>query len=283
MTLWPYLRLMRLDKPIGILLLWFPAGIALWIAHHGKPPLQLVLYFLFGTIVMRSAGCIVNDLADRHVDKHVRRTAYRPLATGEVSVPMAIVVLIMLLFIAFYIVIQLPIHCFYYALLGLSLTILYPFCKRFFQSPQLVLSLAFSVSIPMAYTASGVKLNMDTLLQLIINMLWVVAYDTMYAMVDREDDLRLGIKSTAVLFGSHDRWIIGMLQAVMHGLWFFTGYHLHINQAFYICWIIAGFVLTYQQYLITGRNPQACFKAFQWSGIYGLLIFIGWLRFAWES
>ncbi len=271
----PYVRLMRLDKPIGILLLWFPTAIALWIANHGKPSLHLVLYFLFGTIVMRSAGCVVNDLADRHVDKHVRRTSQRPLTTGEVNVPQAILLFMMLLFIAFFIVIQLPLHCFYYALVGLSVTILYPFCKRFIQAPQLVLSLAFSVSIPMVYTASAVDLNRDTLLLFMINILWVIAYDTMYAMVDREDDLRLGVKSTAVLFGAHDRWIIGVLQAVMHGLWLPIAYNLHANEAFYLSWVAGALVLIYQQYLITGRDPKDCFKAFQWSAVYGFVMCVG--------
>jgi 4-hydroxybenzoate polyprenyltransferase len=273
-----YARLMRIDKPIGILLLWFPVVFALWIANHGKPPLQLVLYFLFGTIVMRSAGCVVNDLADRHVDKHVSRTAQRPLTTGEVSVSKAILLFAMLLFIAFFIVIQLPLHCFYYALVGLSVTILYPFCKRFIQAPQLVLSLAFSVSIPMAYTASAVDLNSDTLLLLMINMLWVIAYDTMYAMVDREDDLRLGVKSTAVLFGAHDRWIIAMLQTVMHGLWLPIAYKLHVSEAFYLGWTAGALVLIYQQYLITGRDPKDCFKAFQWSAAYGFVMCVGWVE-----
>ena len=272
MTLKPYIQLMRLEKPIGILLLWFPAAFALWVANHGEPPFRLVFYFLFGTIVMRSAGCVVNDLADRHVDKHVSRTAQRPLTTGAVSVPGAIALLIILLFFAFFIVIQLPTQCFYYALVGLFVTILYPFCKRYIQAPQLVLSLAFSVSIPMVYTASGVSLNTDTLLLLILNMLWVVAYDTMYAMVDRADDLRLGVKSTAVLFGTHDRWIIGVLQMIMHALWLFMTFHL--GKLFYLGWIIASLVLIYQQFLIAEREPKACFNAFQCSAVYG---FVMWL------
>lgn len=272
MTANPYVRLMRLDKPIGILLLWFPAAFALWMANDGKPPLALVLYFLLGTIVMRSAGCVVNDLADRHVDKHVHRTAQRPLTTGEVSLPHAMLLLVTLLFLAFLIVIQLPLHCFYYALVGLSVTILYPFCKRFIQAPQLVLSLAFSVSIPMVYTASGMNLNSDTWLLLMLNMFWVIAYDTMYAMVDRADDLKLGVKSTAVLFGVHDRAIIGGLQVSMHCLWLFIAYSFRAHGIFYLGWTAAALVLIYQQYLITGRDPKACFKAFQWSAIYGFVM-----------
>lgn len=272
----PYVRLMRLDKPIGILLLWFPTAIALWVANHGNPPFRLVFYFLLGTIVMRSAGCVVNDLADRHVDRHVHRTAKRPLTTGEVSVLNALLLFTALLFIAFFIVIQLPVQCFYYALVGLPVTVLYPFCKRFIQFPQVILSLAFSVSIPMVYTASAVDLNSDTLLLLMINILWVVAYDTIYALVDRGDDLRLGVKSTAVLFGSHDRSIIAMLQTIMHGLWLPIAYSLHVNNAFYLSWSAGSLVLVYQQYLITDRSPKNCFKAFQWSAVYGFMICTGW-------
>lgn len=265
-----YVRLMRLDKPIGIVLLWIPAALALWIANQGHPPFELICYFLLGTIVMRSAGCVVNDLADRHVDKHVKRTAQRPLTTGEVSLPGALLLFIGLLLMAFIILIQLPVGCFYEALLGLSVTILYPFCKRFIQAPQLVLSLAFSVSIPMAYTASSVPMDGATMLLLMMNILWVIAYDTMYAMVDRADDLKLGVQSTAVLFGSYDRWIIGLLQALMHGIWLL----FHFNPWFYIGWTIGASVLMYQQYLITTRDPRACFKAFQWNAVYGVVMWI---------
>lgn len=270
-----YLRLMRLDKPIGILLLWFPAAFALWVANHGMPSWDLVFYFLLGTVVMRSAGCVVNDLADRHVDKHVHRTAQRPLTTGEVGLPGAMIFLGLLLFLAFIIVIQLPIECFYYALIGLFVTVLYPFCKRFIQAPQLVLSVAFSVSIPMAYTASGVGLNSDTWLLLALNVLWVVAYDTMYAMVDREDDLKLGVKSTAVLFGAYDRLIIGGLHVILHILWLPIAYHQpDLNPFFYLGWVAGALVLIYQQYLIISRDPKLCFDAFQWSAVYG---FVMWL------
>lgn len=268
-----YVRLMRLDKPIGIVLLWIPTALALWIANQGHPSIELVLYFLSGTLVMRSAGCVVNDLADRHVDKHVQRTAQRPLTTGEVSLPEALLLFILLLLIAFVIVIQLPVGCFYEALIALFITILYPFCKRFIQAPQLVLSLAFSVSIPMAYTASSVPLNSTMLLLLMINILWVIAYDTMYAMVDRADDLKLGIQSTAVLFGSLDRWVIGVLQATMHGLWLL----LDLNSWQYLGWTIGAFILIYQQYLTIGRDPKQCFKAFQWSAVYGLVMWGIWV------
>ena len=156
-----YFRLMRLDKPVGILLLWFPVAMALWIANQGKPPLRLLIWFLFGTIVMRTAGCVVNDLADRHIDRHVRRTSHRPLTTGEVSLRGGVVLFVILLFMALFIVIQLPIACFYYAVLGLGVTVLYPFCKRWLQAPQVVLGIAFSVASPMVYTASSKPLDFN--------------------------------------------------------------------------------------------------------------------------
>lgn len=267
-----YARLMRLDKPIGILLLWFPVAFALWIANQGAPPLILVFYFLCGSIVMRSAGCVVNDLADRHIDIHVRRTSIRPITTGEISIPKALLVFIFLVFIAFYIMTQLPANCFYYALAALFVTILYPFCKRWIEAPQLILSLAFSVSIPMVYTASNVQFNSVMFLLLAINIFWVIAYDTLYAMVDREDDLKLGVKSTAVLFASYDRWIIAVLQIFMHILWLLIAYQLQATQQFYLGWGCAGLILIYQQWLINKRVPRDCFKAFQWSIGYGFVM-----------
>ncbi len=269
-----YVRLMRLEKPVGILLLWFPAAIALWLANAGAPSISLFCYFLLGTVVMRSAGCIVNDFADRHIDKDVRRTAARPLTTGELGIFQALILFGLLLSVAFYIVIQLPLQCFYFALLGLLITIIYPFCKRWIQAPQLVLSLAFSVSIPMAYAASETSLNNNVIFLLIINMLWVVAYDTMYAMSDREDDVKLGVKSTAILFGQADRIIIGLLQLSMHLLWIPIGLSMRHVHLFYLGWGLGAIVLLYQQFLIHHRNPFACFRAFQWSVAYGGIMWL---------
>ena len=269
-----YARLMRLHKPVGILLLWFPTAIALWMAHSGVPPFDLTLLFLSGTVVMRSAGCVINDLADRHIDKDVRRTALRPLTTGELSVRHALILFMLLLVIAALIVIQLPMACFYYACLGLLITIIYPFCKRWIQAPQLVLSLAFSVSIPMVYIASHTPFNQDMGLLLLMNILWVVAYDTMYAMVDREDDRVLGVQSTAVLFGRYDCWIIALLHLLMHALWLGIAYHLQCHALFYVGWGGGALILGYQHNLIAHRKPEDCFKAFHWSVAYG---FVMWL------
>lgn len=270
-----YFRLMRFDKPIGILLLWFPVAWALWLANNGFPPFKLVFYFFLGTVVMRAAGCVVNDLADRHIDRFVHRTCMRPLTTGEVSFQEGIALFVLLLFVALYILVQLPRNCFYYALMGLVVTVLYPFCKRWLQAPQLMLSIAFSVAIPMVYTASGVAFNRTMGLLVLINLLWVIAYDTLYAMVDRVDDLRLGVKSTAVLFGRYDRLIMLALQSVFHMAWLLIAYDLRAQGWFYVCWALSTLILVYQQVIIVHRDPVDCFKAFKSNVLYGFLMWMG--------
>jgi len=263
---------MRFHKPVGTLLLWLPTAWALWLANHGFPPPALMVYFLLGTIVMRAAGCVVNDIADRHVDKHVKRTCMRPLTTGEVGLPEAIMLLFVLLMAALFIVIQLPPVCFYYALVALFITILYPFCKRFFEAPQLVLGLAFSMGIPMAYAASGILINTSMILLFLLNFAWIVCYDTMYAMVDREDDLRIGVKSTAVLFAQHDYIIIVFLQLFFHTLWLFLAFEERYSALFYFFWVIAAFILSYQQRLIRKHSVDAYFAAFSSNVKYGLIM-----------
>ncbi len=268
---------MRFHKPAGILLLGLPTAWALWIANQGHPPLLLCLLFLLGTILMRAAGCVVNDIADRHIDLHVKRTHDRPLTSGEVSLQEALFLFLILLFIAFLVLIQLPKICFYYALLAVFITILYPFCKRFIQGPQLVLGLAFSMGIPMAFAASNYPPDSSMFYLLIINFLWTVAYDTEYAMADRDDDVLIGVKSTAILFASYDRLIIGCLQGLFHIPWLFLAFTLNYNFFFFIGWFIAGFILLYQQKLITGREPIGCSRAFSLNSWYGLIM---WLAIA---
>lgn len=267
-----YFRLMRFHKPVGILLLWIPTAWALWMANHGTPPLRLIIYFLSGTILMRAAGCVINDIADRNIDKHVTRTRLRPLTTGEISVREAVLLFILLLLAALLIVLQLPILCLYYAITALVITIIYPFCKRFFEAPQLVLGLAFSMGIPTAYAASNVAMDQSMLLLFLLNFAWIVVYDTMYAMADREDDLRIGVKSTAVLFGQYDRVIIMLFQIVLHGLWFYLAWTLHYSLLFYSFWLAAGAILVYQQMLMKQQNPTAYFAAFSVNIWYGLLM-----------
>lgn len=272
MKLGAYLRLMRVHKPVGTLLLWIPTAWALWMANRGEPPLKLLIYFFLGTVVMRAAGCIVNDIADRHIDIHVKRTCMRPLTTGEVSLVEALLLSTILLIGAFFIVIKLPLLCFYYALLAVFITVLYPFCKRFLQAPQLVLGVAFSMGIPMAYAASGVPFNTPALLLFMLNFAWIVSYDTMYAMADREDDLRIGVKSTAVLFAQYDRLIIMLLQITFHAAWLYLATTLQYSAWFYGCWLAALGVLVYQQQLISKRDAHAYFAAFSTNVGYGLLM-----------
>ena len=272
MNISAYCRLMRFHKPAGIALLWLPTAWALWVANHGFPPFHLLIYFILGTIFMRAAGCVVNDIADRHIDLHVNRTKARPLTSGEITLIEALTLLFMLLFASLLILLQLPFSCFYYAVFALLITLLYPFCKRFFQAPQLILGLAFSMGIPMAYVASGVAFNKTMVLLFVINFIWIVAYDTMYAMADREDDLKIGVKSTAILFGSHDRQLLFILQTVFHGLWIIIAQKQHYSVWFYVLWAFATGVLFYQQHLIRTRNPILCLRAFSTNSLYGLLM-----------
>ncbi|MBI2786918.1 MAG: 4-hydroxybenzoate octaprenyltransferase [Legionella longbeachae] len=264
-----YWRLMRFDKPIGILLLWFPTAWALWFANKGLPPLRLLLLFLCGTVLMRAAGCVINDIADRNIDKHVTRTKLRPLTSGEVDLREALVLLFSLLVSALFVLTQLPWDCFNLGFIALFISFLYPFCKRFLDAPQFILGLAFSMGIPMAYVASGVSLNGECLLLFLINFAWILVYDTMYAMTDKADDLRIGVKSTAIYFASYDRLIIGFLQCTLHGLWLFWALMNHANLWFYSFWFVAGTILIYQQKLINKREPTDCFKAFKISVYYG--------------
>ncbi|WP_232505602.1 4-hydroxybenzoate octaprenyltransferase [Legionella clemsonensis] len=265
---------MRLHKPIGILLLWWPTAWALWLASEGKPPFSLTLLFLAGTVCMRSAGCVINDIADRHVDLHVKRTKTRPLTAGQVNLIEAFCLLFILLLLALTILLQLPKPCFYYALVAVVVTLLYPFCKRFIQSPQLVLGIAFSMGIPMVYAALDHLVDKTMMILLFINFIWVVAYDTEYAMADREDDLRIGIKSTAILFASYDKLAIALLQVLLHLLWLPLAFTLN-SLFFWGCWFYAALNLVYQQRLIRQREAVNCFNAFTSNNWYGLSMWIG--------
>ena len=271
MNLNAYWRLLRFDKPVGILLLWYPTAWALWTANHGFPPIHLLCLFALGTVLMRAGGCVVNDIADRKFDREVSRTKLRPLTSGEISLSEALILLTLLLLGALLILIQLPWDCFYLAVISLVITLIYPFCKRFLNAPQMVLGLAFSMGIPMAYLASKVAFDGQFLLLFGLNFAWIIAYDTMYAMTDKADDLRIGVKSTALYFASYDRIIIALLLMTMHGLW------LGLEAAgtwFYSLWSIAALVLFYQLKLINNREPADCFKAFSISVYYGLLMWL---------
>jgi 4-hydroxybenzoate polyprenyltransferase len=272
-----YWRLMRFDKPIGILLLGYPTLWALWLATP-TPKAQLVVYFILGTVIMRAAGCVMNDIADRNIDCHVERTRTRPLTSGEIGITSAIILLFILLGLAFLILMQLPRSCFFEALVAVGLVILYPFCKRLIQVPQLILGLAFSMGIPMAYTASGVPYDMTMGVIWLINFLFILCYDTMYAMADKADDLKIGVYSSAVFLGDNDLKVIGMMQVILHGLWLSLGLFLGLSWVFYGFYVLAGGVLVQQHRLIQGRDPKACFHAFliaHWYGLFMLLAIIG--------
>ncbi len=272
-----YLNLMRFNKPTGLFLLWFPTAWALWMANEGSPPLKLLILFLLGTILMRAAGCVINDIADRHIDIQVKRTQHRPLAAGKISLMGALGLLFVLLTAALAILFLLPKQCIYYAIAAVCITIVYPFCKRFIQAPQLVLGLAFSLGIPMAFAASYATFSREIIYLLVINYLWIVAYDTEYAMADRHDDARIGVKSTAILFGTYDKLIIAFLQIVFHILWW-PLVNWQPTILFSLSWIAAGIILIYQQYLLMNARAEECIKAFNFNSYYGALMWLAIMR-----
>ncbi|MDF1683147.1 MAG: 4-hydroxybenzoate octaprenyltransferase [Legionellaceae bacterium] len=274
MNLQAYAQLLRLHKPIGTLLLWFPTAWALWLANASMPPISLIIYFFLGTFIMRSAGCVLNDLADRHVDPHVARTKNRPLATKAVSVTKATIILITLLSMALVILFQLPMACFKYAIISVVLTAIYPFCKRFFDAPQLILGLTFSMGIPMAYAASGMALNATTGLLVLINFFWIVAYDTIYAMADKPDDLKIGVRSTAVLFGNQDKNMVCLLQGLVQACWLILAIHLHLNNIFYMVWGISSLVFIQQQIRMRTISAPNYLQIFTSNNLYGLLFWV---------
>jgi 4-hydroxybenzoate polyprenyltransferase len=273
-----YLQLMRFDKPIGIFLLLWPTYWALWIASNFSPDLKLIAVFGLGVVVMRAAGCVINDIADRHIDKHVERTQNRPLTSGRVSLQGALFLLFSLLFIALLLVTQLNRACFYLAIAGSVLTLSYPFFKRFFKAPQLVLGFAFSWGIPMAFMAVQNQLTKNSLLLMLLTFCWIIVYDTMYAIADKKDDLAIGVNSTAILMGNLDIPILISLQLLIQGLWLVLFTQLALPKLSLLFWLGGFSLFAYQQYLIKDRVPQRCFQAFlnnHWYGMtYWLCFFI---------
>jgi 4-hydroxybenzoate polyprenyltransferase len=266
---------MRLDRPIGIWLLLWPVLWALWISGAGHPDERLFVIFVLGTFVMRSAGCVMNDFADREFDPHVRRTADRPLARQSVSTAEALALFAVLALIALALVIPLNRPTQVLALIGGVLAVTYPFLKRFFSLPQAYLGLAFSWSVPMAFAAQTGELPLIAWVLFVSGVLWTTAYDTMYAMVDREDDLVIGIRSSAILFGRADRWVIGVLQAgALAGLGL-AGSLAHLGHWYWAGVAVAAAFAVYQQWLIRDREPGACFRAFLNNNLFGLAVFAG--------
>jgi 4-hydroxybenzoate polyprenyltransferase len=255
-------RLMRADRPIGTLLLAWPMLAALLIAGQGNPPLKVVVLFLIGAFVMRSAGCVINDFADRDIDGHVNRTRGRPLATGELKSWHAIALFIALLSVAFLIVLQFNKSTILLSFAAAGVATLYPFCKRFTQLPQVVLGIAFSFGVLMPFTALEQGLPLSAGLLFAANICWTVAYDTEYAMADRDDDVKIGVKSTAILFAGYDRLAIALLQLATLALLVWLGYQLQLGWLFNAGLLVITLLFAWQHRLIWYREPQKCFQAF---------------------
>ncbi|MFV8987298.1 4-hydroxybenzoate octaprenyltransferase [Serratia fonticola] len=270
-----YCHLMRIDKPIGTLLLLWPTLWALWLAGGGVPSPSVLLVFVLGVFLMRAAGCVVNDYADRAFDGHVKRTAGRPMPSGRVSEKEAKILFVSLVLVSFALVLTLNAMTIWLSLAALALAWVYPFMKRVTNLPQVVLGAAFGWSIPMAYAAVSESLPLSCWLLFLANICWTVAYDTLYAMVDRDDDVKIGIKSTAVLFGRHDKLIVGVLQFATLLLMLWVGYLMQLGGAFYWSLLLAGALFIHQQKQVAGRDRDACFRAFLNNNYVGLVLFIG--------
>ena len=270
-------RLMRFDKPIGILLLLWPTLGALWIAGSGSPTVKNVLIFVGGVVLMRAAGCIMNDIADRDFDPHVARTRSRPLAAGELTVSEALAAFAALMLLAFVLVLMTNVLTIQLAMVGAVLAASYPFFKRFTHLPQAVLGVAFGWGMVMAFAAERNAVPAIAWWLLAVNVIWSVIYDTLYAMVDREDDRRIGIKSTAILFGRHDLVILRSLKLAMIALLTWVG----LRQGYHWPWFagvaVAAVLFVLQQYRVRRREPAACFAAFLNNNYVGLVIFAGLL------
>lgn len=272
-----YLRLMRFDKPIGIFLLLWPVLWALWLATAGHPDIYIVLIFIFGTMVMRAAGCVINDIADRNFDKFVYRTQARPLTAGKITLTGAWICFALLIIIAFLLVLQLNLYSIYLACGAVFFAALYPFTKRWLQVPQVFLGFAFSFGILMAFAATTNHLTNLAWWLFGLNIIWVISYDTMYAMVDRADDYKIGIKSTAILFGNYDKLIIAILQIGFLAGFIYIAIWQQLSWIFYLALVWVFGLICYQQFLLRQREPAACFKAFLNNNCLGMVIFLGLL------
>lgn len=269
-SLQDYLQLMRLDRPVGTLLLLWPTLAALVMAADGLPPLILIVIFTLGTFLMRSAGCVINDYADRNVDGGVERTKNRPLVTGAVTKTQALCLFAGLVASAGLLILFLNRQTQLLAVAGLALAMVYPFMKRYTHLPQVILGAAFSWGILMAWSAQDRGIPSVAVLLFIGSLFWIVAYDTQYAMVDRDDDLVVGIKSTAILFGSLDRFMIVVLQTLALAAWFLVGVSLNYQNGFFLGLIAITALFVYQQLLIKNRSREGCFAAFKnniWVGV----------------
>jgi 4-hydroxybenzoate polyprenyltransferase len=271
----PYWQLARMDRPIGSLLLLWPTWAALWLAAGGWPGLHLFAVFTLGVILMRAAGCAVNDFADREIDGHVKRTATRPLATGNVTPKAALGLFAGLSFAAFLLVLTTNQLTILLSLPALALAFCYPFAKRHTHLPQVVLGAAFSMGIPMAFAAVTGEVPPQAWLLYVANLLWTLCYDTFYAMVDRDDDLKIGVKSTAILFGEMDRAMTATLQLLVLMALVLIGQRFGLGAIYYLAVTAIAALFAYQQWLIRNREREACFKAFLHNNWVGLVFFAG--------
>jgi 4-hydroxybenzoate polyprenyltransferase len=270
-----YAELMRLDKPIGTFLLLWPTLWSIWLASEGQPQAKIIIIFLLGVLTMRSAGCVINDFADRKFDPFVERTKNRPLARGDVSAFEALMLFAGLSLIGIFLALQLNYKTQLFAVAGGCITIIYPFIKRFFSIPQLILGIAFGWACPMAFTAQIGNVTKLGWIVFTTAIIWAVIYDTFYAMSDRKDDLKIGIKSTAILFGRHDLLIIFGSQLLMIINLIYIGKIAELGYLFYVSIGISAIFMMYQQWLARDRVSQNCFAAFMNNNYVGMTIFIG--------
>ena len=270
-----YGKLMRIDKPIGVWLLLWPTLWALWIAGEGAPDQGLFVVFVLGVFIMRSAGCVLNDFADRKIDPYVERTRSRPLATGAVAPLEALTLFAALSLIAIGLASMLNKQAQLLAVVGAVLTVVYPFIKRYLSIPQFVLGAAFGWAIPMAFAAQTGGTPELAWLLFGIAVVWAVIYDTIYAMVDRKDDVKIGVKSTAVLFGEVDLFVIAGLQLLMILGLVFVGFRAELGLWYYLSVVVAAGMLAWHLWLARDRQPAGCFKAFLKNHLIGMVIFIG--------
>ena len=272
-----YWLLSRFDRPIGILILLWPALWALWVASDGRPDLGVLTVICLGVVLMRAAGCVINDYADREFDPHVARTKQRPIAAGKVKPKEALWIFVVLCLCAFGLVLTLNIFTILLSFIAAFLAASYPFMKRYTQLPQAYLGIAFGWAIPMSFSAQTNYIPLVAWVMYLAVVLWALVYDTMYAMVDKEDDLKIGVKSTAILFGSYDRYIMGFLQLIIIGLLIIVGQMKHLSWPYYGGILVATGLFFYQQKLIYYRDKIQCFKAFLNNNWFGMVVFIGLL------
>lgn len=278
-----YEKLMRLDKPIGILLLLWPTLWGLWLSSYGHPHWIIVWIFVMGTILMRSAGCVINDYADREIDPLVARTKDRPLAAGLISKEEALALASTLALISFALILPLNKLTIMLSVPALLLAVSYPFTKRFFALPQAYLGIAFGFGIPMAFAAHTGQVPPLAWILLVANMFWAIAYDTEYAMVDRADDVKIGIKTSALTFGKYDVAAVMVCYAMLLAILIYVGVLMHFKWPYYLGLVTAAALMAYHYTLIKNREPEKCFKAFLHNNWVGAAIFVGialdyWLR-----